>query len=352
MFKKITQALQSARKREHRWKVYVFFGIFAYFVVINQVIHIRPDHIFVALVLFSFMLGKGRARRFLIDWLPFVLFWILYDMMRGVADSVREYVHIVEPYRLEQMLFAPLLNGDIPPFVLQVAREAWHPAMQKLVSVFAANFYTAHFAIPLLLGWLLWHTTDDRPMFYKFVYTLTILNVMALATFILYPAAPPWYVYKYGFVQPVPESTFWGISAGNLIDVDRLLGVSFFTTLWDSFNANHFAAIPSLHGAYPIVVSFFAWKKFRRQLPLLIFYPVATWFSAVYLNHHYVVDLLIGVLYIFVAYHVTVHFLYPRIFARFVELKSPAEKEEGGSLSAVRQSPEKEMVQKLGKESD
>ncbi|MFQ5630900.1 MAG: phosphatase PAP2 family protein [bacterium] len=338
MLEKIQIWINSLRKQEHRWKLYVFFGILAYFVLINQVIHIRPDHIFVALVLFSFVLGKARAKRFLIDWLPFVMFWIMYDMMRGVADSVREYVHITEPYRMEQWLFMPLLQGDIPPFFLQILRDAWHPAVQKFVSVFAANFYTAHFAVPLLLGWLLWHTADDRPMFYKFVYTLTILNVMALATFMLYPAAPPWYVYKYGFLQPDAGSTFWGISAGNLIDVDRLLGVSFFTTLWDSFNANHFAAIPSLHGAYPIVVSFFAWKKFRKYLPLLIFYPIATWFSAVYLNHHYIVDLLIAVLYILVAYAITTYLLYPKVFARFLE------KEEGALSSAVEQSPQEEIT--------
>lgn len=344
MLEKTGYWLKSVQKQEHRWKLYVFFGILAYFVLINQFIHIRPDHIFVALVLFSFVLGKERARRFLIDWLPFVLFWILYDMMRGVADSVRQYVHITEPYRLEQWLFMPLLNGDIPPFFLQVLRDSWHPALQKMISIFSANFYTAHFALPLLLGWLLWHTADDRPMFYKFVYTLTLLNIMALATFILYPAAPPWYVYKYGFLQPEPESTFWGISAGNLIDVDRLLGVSFFTTLWDSFNANHFAAIPSLHGAYPIVVSFFAWKKFRKYKVLLIFYPIATWFSAVYLNHHYVVDLLIAVLYIVVAYFLTTFFLYPKLFARFLVQDQPAKLEEGDLLPAAKQSPEEEIT--------
>lgn len=311
------------RSKEHQWKIYIFLGVLGYFILINQFIHIRPDHVFVALVVFSFVLGKQRARRFLIDWLPFILFWILYDMMRGVADSVRQHVHIDEPYRLEQWLFRPVLQNDIPAFALQVWRESLNPVMQKLVSLIAANFYTAHFAIPLLLGWLIWHTADDRSMFYKYVYTITLLNLMALVTFILYPAAPPWYVYKYGFVQPDPASTFWGISAGNLIDVDRLFGVSFFTTLWDSFNANHFAAIPSLHGAYPIVVSLFAWKKFRRYPVLLVFYPVATWFSAMYLNHHYMVDLLIGVGYIVVAYALSVHLLYPKIFAWRLEQAEP-----------------------------
>jgi hypothetical protein len=302
-------------------------GVAAYFIAINQIIHIRPDHIFLALVLFSFILGKQRARRFLIDWLPFVLFWVVYDMMRGVADSVRGTIHVASPYRLELALFGNFMT-DIPPFLLQRLREAvewgW---LRKLMDVLAANFYTAHFALPLLLGWVFWHTTNDRPLFYKFVHTLTVLNIMALMTFMIYPAAPPWYVYHYGFAQPEPNSSFWAISAGNLIDVDHLLGVNFFTTLWDSFNANHFAAIPSLHGAYPLVLSFFTYKKFRKKPLLLSCYPAAVWFSAVYLNHHYVIDLIIGGLYVMVAYFIVTRLVYPRLFAPFVEPRFARERQ-------------------------
>lgn len=315
-WKEIRQHLQHP---DHKWKLYVLLGVVVYFIAINQLIKIRPDHIFLALVIFSFVLGKQRARRFLVDWLPFVLFWIGYDMMRGVADSVRGTIHVVEPYRWELALFGNFL-GDIPPFLLQRVREAaaWGWS-RKLIDLLAANFYTAHFALPLLLGWVFWHTTNDRPMFYKFVYTLLVLDVLALLTFMIYPAAPPWYVYHYGFAPPETNASFWSISAGNLVDVDHLLGVKFFTTLWDSFNANHFAAIPSLHGAYPIVMSWFAYKKLRWNPWLLSLYPAAVWFSAVYLNHHYVVDLIIGGLYVIVAYVFTTRLLYPRVFARFIE---------------------------------
>jgi hypothetical protein len=315
----LQQLRHHLRHPDHKWKIYVLLGVVAYFIAINQIIKIRPDHIFLALVIFSFVLGKQRARRFLIDWLPFVLFWVGYDMMRGIADSVRGTIHVVQPYRWELALFGNFFN-DIPPFLLQGVREAvewgW---LRKLIDVLAANFYTAHFALPLLLGWVFWHTTNDRPMFYKFVYTLLVLDVLALITFIIYPAAPPWYVYNYGFVAPEAEAGFWSISAGNLVDVDRLLGVKFFTTLWDSFNANHFAAIPSLHGAYPIVLSWFTFKKFRWNPWLLSLYPAAVWFSAVYLNHHYIIDLVIGGLYVVVAYGLTIKVLYPRLFARWIE---------------------------------
>lgn len=314
--------LQRLQTNPNRWKLYVLAAVVVYFVVINQIIHVRPDHIFLALIVLTLLLGRERAKRFLIDWSPFVLFWIAYDMMRGIADSVRGVIHIVQPYRWEKALFGWLLDGNIPPFYFQILREHWPPLLKGIVNILAANFYTAHFAVPLLVGWIFWHTTDDRPTFYKFVYTLTVLNFLALVTFMIYPAAPPWYVYNYGFVQPEPNSSFWGTSAGNLIDVDRLLGVSFFATLWDSFNGNHFAAIPSLHGAYPIVVSWFVYQKFRRFGYWLALYPAATWFSAVYLNQHYVVDLLIAVLYILTAYLVVTRWLYPRAFKAFLEKPS------------------------------
>ena len=317
---------------QNKWRLYILIAVTLYFIAINQVIHVRPDHIFLALIILSLALGKDRARRFLIDWSPFVFFWTAYDMMRGVADSVRGVIHITQPYRWEKIMFSPLLHGEIPSFYLQAARETWPVLVKGLADLLAANFYTLHFGMPLLVGWIFWHTTDDRPLFYQFVYTLTVLNFLALITFMVFPAAPPWYVYNYGFLQPEPNSSFWGTSAGTLIDVDRLLGVKFFATLWDSFNANHFAAIPSLHGAYPVVISWFLYKKFRRKGFWLSLYPAGTWFSAVYLNQHYVVDLLIAVLYIVIAYLMVKRILYPRIFQNRVEASAGDTKPEPQSL--------------------
>ncbi len=310
---------------DHHWKIYILTGIIIYLVLINQVIHLRPDHVFLALVLFSFVLGKQRAKRFLIDWLPFIAFWVAYDMMRGVADSVRGTINVASPYRLELWLCSRMPGLTMPPFDLQILRQQpwWQPLKSPIDSI-CGFFYLLHFVIPIVLGWIFWHTTNDRPLFYKLTYTLTVLNFCALVTFMIYPTAPPWYVYNYGFVQPEPNSSFWGTSAGSMIDLDRLLGVSFFTTLWDSFNSNHFAAIPSLHGAYPVVLSFFAYKKFRRGGPGLALYPLAVWFAAVSLNQHYVVDLIIGVLYILPAYLFVEHVLYPGLFARFIAAQEPA----------------------------
>ena len=304
-----------------RWKFFILGFILLYGLTINQFLHLRPDHMFLAMAIFAFgFLGKERGKLFLIDWFPFVLFWILYDMMRGVADSIKGgYVNVVEPYRLEALCFGWMTGHDIPAIWFagwRVANEGrWY---KEILDLMSANMYTLHFAAPLILMWIFWHTTDDRRSFYLFIYTITVLNISALATFMIYPAAPPWYVDKYGFQQPGIVGMVSG-AVGGLLAVDNMLKVKFFTTLWDNFNANHFAAIPSLHGAYPLAIAFFIWKKFRGKTWLWFIYPLLTWFAAVYLNQHYIVDLIIGAGYLAAAYMLTDRILLPKVFDRYVD---------------------------------
>lgn len=298
------------------WKTYLFFGVLFYFIIINQFLHVRPDHIAFALLLLSLTLGKEKVQRYVIDWLPFILFWIAYDMMRGLVDGLLSRVHVSEPFYAERFLFGGLFNGSIPAFWWQEFQNKYdHRIFKKAIDLICGNFYSFHFATPLLTGWVLWHTTNDRRTYYRFVYTLTVLNIMALATFLLYPAAPPWYVFKYGFMQP--SGVLYG-TAGSLVNIDRMIQLKFFTTIWDNMNPNHFAAIPSLHGAYPILVSFFIYKKFKRFPLLLALYPIGTWFASFYLNHHYIVDLLIGGLYLCIAYWVVEKLLLQKIFDRTI----------------------------------
>ncbi len=301
------------RKPSRRWRVYVLLAVILYFVAINQVIRVRPDHAFIALLMLATLLGKEKGKRFLIDWSPFIVFWTAYDMMRGVADSVRGVINVALPYQVELALFGPLFGGEIPCFFFQQWQEVLGDSLlRRLLDASGGLFYTLHFGLPLVLGWYFWHTKEDRRLFYLFVATLTVLNFSALVTFMAYPAAPPWYVYAHGFGQPA-RTSFWGMGAGGLINVDRMIGTRFFTTLWGGFNPNHFAAIPSLHGAYPIVIALFARKGLRWPAPALALYPLGVWFSAVYLNQHYIIDLLIGAGYMAGAYLVASRLVLPKV---------------------------------------
>jgi len=301
-----------------KWRVSVLAVVLMYMYLMYVFIGVRPDHFFLCtLVLVFVFFGKGWGRMFLVDWSPFIIFWVAYDSMRGIANTVRDYIFVFEPYNLEVILFGWMTSSTVPAFYLQIFQMAHEDALVKIaLDIFTTSTYLMHFMTPLLLGWIFWHTLNERRTYYLFIYTFTTLNFMALLTFMIYPAAPPWYVYSYGFDQP--QLTAYDSSA-SLINFDRLIGSNFLQSLWNTFNPNHFAAIPSLHSGYPTVIALFIWLRFKGWTWLFVLYPLGAWFSAVYLNHHYIIDLIIGSIYVFIAYFIAKKLILPYIFDRIID---------------------------------
>ena len=98
-------------------------------------------------------------------------------------------------------------------------------------------------------------------------------------------AAPPWWGYQNGFVQPsIAHSMPTGLPPHSTL-----------AALFQ-FNANRFAAIPSLHGAYPLLLMLvLAWNDARLRWILVSGgYAASMWFACVFLNQHYIIDLLFG----------------------------------------------------------
>ena len=71
---------------------------------------------------------------------------------------------------------------------------------------------------------------------------------------------------------------------------------------WGSFNQNYFAALPSLHAAWPVVVAMFTLLAFGRKAWPIIFYPGLVIIGGVYFNHHYLIDYLVSWAYLLVAF--------------------------------------------------
>jgi len=129
-------------------------------------------------------------------------------------------------------------------------------------------------------------------MLLDFSLAFLLTNILGFALYYLYPAAPPWYVALYGFEE---NFSIPGNEAG-LANFDRILGVSVFHGMYAK-NANVFAAIPSLHAAYPLVTLYFGIKK-RLRLATWLFLVIlgGIWLAAVYSRHHYIIDVLLGAL--------------------------------------------------------
>ena len=302
---------------QRRWETLLLLGLAGYLFAIHKLDRIRPDQAFVLLATLGFLsFGKRWGRLFLLDWAPFIGFWLAYDMMRGLA-AVHRHIHVVEPYRWEAQLFGWLTPAAVPAFYLHDFQSR-HAAtlLCKALDLFSGQIYMVHFVAPAALAWFLWHVRAERRSFYLFAYAFTLLNCIALATFFLYPSAPPWYVLNNGFAQPAGKLLG---SAGALVNFDRLIGNHWVSTFWNTFNANFFAAIPSLHAGYPTLVALVLCWRFGRKAWIAFLYPAAAWFSAVYLGHHYIVDLILGSACALLAFAVAEKLLLPRIFDKLVD---------------------------------
>ncbi len=241
------------------------------FCIVNNVF---PALDFLVLCLFICAAYIKRAQRFMKDWFPFVALLMAYGTMRGITDNIANIVHVTEPIKAELCLF-----GTIPTVMLQQFYRT------PILDWVGALFYSLHFLVPFVFGFVLWNRSSEN--YRKYTVALLITSYSALITFLVYPSAPPWF----------------GIDAERILfQMDGVIGVPLYATIYGFIAPNPFAAIPSLHAAYPWLIFLYAIKIKRIKAFPLLFFPFGVWFSTVYLGEHYVVDLIAGVIYSTVAY--------------------------------------------------
>jgi len=112
----------------------------------------------------------------------------------------------------------------------------------------------------------------------------------------LLPTAPPWYIEQYGFKEP--SYSIRGEAAG-LVYADQLLGIKFFQKLYGS-SPVVFGSWPSLHAAWPVLIAYFG--PIETVFGKLLWVYVAwVWWAALYLQHHFLIDLIGGAAYVYLA---------------------------------------------------
>jgi len=224
--------------------------------------------------------GVRRLGRLLADWLPLVALLLAYDASRGFADGFGAPVHVTEPAAVDRWLGF----GSLPTVVLQEHWDAgWWHAVATLV-------YASHFVVtPLVLG-ILW--VRDRQRWVHYARLVVALSAAGLATYVLYPAAPPWLAAKDGVIEPVRRLSGTGWEVLGLPRAGALLADS-------QGQVNQVAAVPSLHTAFAVLTCLALLPVARRtwQRVLLLAYGPAMALVLVWAGEHYVVDTLLGALY-------------------------------------------------------
>jgi hypothetical protein len=251
-------------------------------VMLWQGISIEPEWVLLVLLVIAVALGRGRT--FLADWTPFLLLFFAYEAMRGFAAKTNFAPHDLSG--MERWLFA----GTIPTLTLQHA--FYHPGVVGLQDIVGMFFYFMHFVLPIVVGFIFWVT--DREYYWRFIGALLLLCFLAFVTYLFWPSAPPWYQLHDALGNPA-------VIKINDQTVRSIWGYTAVSPIYHSFNPNKFAAFPSLHAAFPMLATVYAWQRYRLLALGLALWTVAVILSIVYLGEHYVVDALVSVVYVAVA---------------------------------------------------
>lgn len=262
--------------------------------------------------------GTPRTKRLWQGWLPLALVGLLYDAMRfvqgvGVSPST---VHVCDLRAHELALFGTRAGGTGGASI----------TLQDWFQAHASPIADAYFAIPYgiyifaALGYAVYLGFADHDALLRYGWTFFALNVAGFATYHLYPAAPPWYFHQYGCSVDMSALASEG---PNLARIDRLLGFPYFHGLYGRSH-DVFGAMPSLHVTYPVLMLMVGWSRHRWPVRgLMGVYALSMIAGAIYLDHHWVIDVVVGLAYVVVIYGVVF-----AVLRRRVGLVTPARNEE------------------------
>jgi hypothetical protein len=261
----------------------IFFAVFIASIFING---IPVDRIAVLLwMLAAFMVssvgrGKDDIALMIRDWCVIVAIYMAYDYSRGTADQWGIGVNFTLPRDIDRFLFF----GNDP--VIWMQDRFYMPFDVRWYDVAGAIIYMCHFVFPVVpLATL---RVRDRFEWIRYVRRFSLTLSIAVTTFIVFPAAPPWMVSeqnKMGIVHRITGRGWWEL---NLKVVSRTLDRG-------AAVLNAVAAVPSLHSGLSLLVALWFTRNSPRWLRIVaMLYPLSMMTALVYFGEHFVIDCLLG----------------------------------------------------------
>jgi PAP2 superfamily len=238
-------------------------------------------------LLLEHVFGKNYNKYKLLLGAPLVLWLVLFQLSTMVPESVRPEIDVETLPDFERAIFGSSFVHRMLP-------------KNDFLIVMSAVPYIFHFAMPWIFALYLWRR-DGNPLL--FLWCLGLLNLAALLTQLVFPTAPPWYVEHSGTAVPTYATPS---DPGRLARVDQILSWPLFQSMYGQ-NPIVFGSFPSLHGAWPFLIAIYTPTDILGNFKWL--YVAWVWWAALYLKHHYLVDLLGGALYTLVPYYVSKLFL-------------------------------------------
>lgn len=224
------------------------------------------------------------TRKFILGFSIFIVYWILFDYMKAFPNYLYNSVNIEHLYQMEKSLFGIHFNGKIV-----TPNEYWLLNSKPVMDVIGGFFYLMWIPVPLAFAAYLFF--KNRRQFVLFSLSFVLVNLLGFVIYYAYPAAPPWYVQLNGFkfIAATPGNT------GGLARFDQFFNAAIFKSIYSN-GSNVFAAMPSLHSSYPVIVLYYGLKNKLGLINILFaIVMIGIWFTAVYTSHHYVLDVLAGI---------------------------------------------------------
>lgn len=249
----------------------------------------RPEHWWVGGIIAVIAFAGRRGAMFIREAYPYVAVGIGYDLVRYLRAAWVRAEHVLGCgiRDVELSFFAVAPDVTLPDFFATHHAPAW--------DVFCAVPYFGFLYVALAHALYLY--CRDRTRMRQFLWALALANYASFALWLVLPTAPPWYIQTHGCAVDLTTKS----SAAGLLRVDAALGVGYFREFY-SRAASVFGAMPSMHCAYPMLGLLTAWPSVTwKTRPLHLFYVLWMAAAAVYLDHHWVLDVLGGWTVAFVA---------------------------------------------------
>jgi len=219
--------------------------------------------------------------------LPWALFGIFYGSLGLFPSYLVNDIDTRGLYDAELSLFGVIDGAErVIPGVFFTNHST------AFLDFLAGVFYLCWVPVPLAFAVYLFFA-GKRDWMIRFGWCFLFVNLIGFVGYYVHPAAPPWYVLQYGF-EPIFNT---GGSTAGLARFDELVGFPVFGSIYVN-NTNVFAAVPSLHAAYMMVTTYYCARSGsgRWMTALFAVICVGIWWTAVYSTHHYVIDVILGIL--------------------------------------------------------
>jgi membrane-associated phospholipid phosphatase len=271
--------------------------------------------VYIATGLVAASIGHRRMRQVVVDWLPFALVLVVYDLSRGAASLLGTPTWWHPQADADRWLFF----GVMPTVWLQERLKLPRPPWWEVV---ISTTYMSFFILPYVVAAVLW--LRNRDVWKAFVLRFVVLQFTALIAYVLAPAAPPWAAARctaadvadhpsaprcmFHSAARVPDGGLLGAMSTSQPGAHRWIE-RISTRGWGALHldsarslinegqasVNLVAAVPSGHAALTAMVAAFLWRRVAAKWrPVLIGYPLIMAFTLVYAAEHFVVDIVLG----------------------------------------------------------